>query len=208
MGTSLGSVASLRRLLGSAGLAALVTISWATAALAGDEPVVTLQPNTNGCNGVLPSTDGNTDMRLVGGTLQPGGTAVFEISYPVEASSVGKQFQITDCAFINGVAALKYLVEFVPSNQNYTLFMALAVPANAPVGGQYCNYAKTTGAPTAAQSSQRKAGPACFTIRAPATTAPAPAGAPPATGTPSTPAVPGSTSGTTPLLPDTATRAP
>src|SRR5436309_4536139 len=86
---------------------------------------VTLQPDTKGCNGVLPSSGGNTDMRLVGGTLTPGGTAVFEITYPLDSSDVGKQFTITACAFINGVATLKYLVSFVPSNQLFRLQMTL-----------------------------------------------------------------------------------
>lgn len=184
---------------------------------------VTLEPDTRGCNGVLPSRDGNTDMRLVGGTLVPGGTAVFEISYPVNSSSVGKEFTITDCAFINGVAALRYTVEFVPSNTAYVLVMALAVPIDAPVGGEYCNYAKTTGSPTAAQGSQRKAGPACFIILGPTppaaapapavAPAPAPAGAATATGTAaprSTPAA-GRTATSQPAqpqraLPNTATR--
>jgi hypothetical protein len=130
-------------------------------------PHVELQAGTNGCTGVLPSNDGNTDMRVVGGSMVPGGTAVFEITYPVNASSVGKEFTINDCAFINDVAALKYTVSFVPSNQSFVLRMTLGVPDDAPVGGLYCNYAKTTGSPTAAQASQRKAGPACFVIRAP-----------------------------------------
>ena len=173
---------------------------------------VTLEPNTNGCNGVLPSNDGNTDMRFVGGSMQPGSTALFEITYPVNSASVGKQFTILDCAFINGVAALRYTVSFVPSNESYVLVLGLAIPANAPVGGQYCNYVKTTGSPTASQGSQRKAGPACFTILAP----PSPA-APAAPGTSSggaTPPAPasGASTGSTPapgaplFLPDTATR--
>ena len=72
------------------------------------------------------------------------------------------------------------------------------------MGGLYCNYVKTTGSPTAPQASQRKAGPACFVIRAPATTA-APPGAPddPAEG-PSSPSDP---SGPI-LLPNTAMAAP
>ena len=140
-------------------------------------PEVVLQSGTNGCNGVLPSSGGNTNMRVIGGSMVPGGTAVFEISYPVTASSVGKEFTILDCAFINDVATLKYVVSFVPSNQSFVLRMTLGVPADAPVGGMYCNYVKTTGSPTAPQASQRKAGPACFVIRAPATTA-APPGAP------------------------------
>lgn len=175
-------------------------------------PHVTLQPDTRGCTGILPSNDGNTDMRVIGGSMEPGGTAIFEISYPVNASSVGKEFTIIDCAFINDVAALKYTVSFVPSNQSFVLHMTLAVPADAPVGGSYCNYAKTTGSPTASQASQRKAGPACFIIRPPSrpatatpVTPPVAAAPPPATGSP-----PPTTTGTTAtpdrpiLLPDTA----
>jgi hypothetical protein len=175
---------------------------------------VTLEPDTKGCNGVLPSNDGNTDMRFAGGTMQPGSTALFEITYPVNAASVGKQFTILDCAFIDGVAALRYTVSFVPSNESYVLVLGLAIPANAPVGGQYCNYVKTTGSPTASQGSQRKAGPACFTIQPPpAPAAPAAPTAPGASGAgsgaaPPAPA-PGTATGSAPaplFLPDTATR--
>ncbi|MEP7082904.1 MAG: hypothetical protein ABI841_08040 [Chloroflexota bacterium] len=177
---------------------------------------VTLEPDTKGCNGVLPSNDGNTDMRFAGGSMQPGSTALFEVTYPVNAASVGKQFTILDCAFINGVAALRYTVSFVPSNESYVLVLGLAIPANAPVGGQYCNYVKTTGSPTASQGSQRKAGPACFTIQAPpAPAAPAAPAAPPGTSsggaTPPAPAG-GASTGSTPapgaplFLPNTATR--
>jgi hypothetical protein len=164
-------------------------------------PEVELQAGTNGCTGVLPSSGGNTTMRVVGGSMTPGGTAIFEISYPLTASSVGKEFTILDCAYINDVAALKYIVSFVPSNQSFVLRMTLGVPEDAPVGGLYCNYVKTTASPTAPQASQRKAGPACFVIRAPATTA-APTGAPgdPAE-TPSDPSGPI-------LLPNTAVAAP
>jgi hypothetical protein len=182
---------------------------------------VVLESGTKGCTGVLPSGDGNTDMHLVGGTMWPGGTAIFEIAYPVNAASVGKEFTILDCAFINDVATLKYTVSFVPSNRSFRLTMTLAVPEDAPVGGMYCNYVKTTGSPTAAQASQRKAGPACFVIRP----RPSPTAAPPATGTttpprsgtttpPTTgtpPTSPGGTTRTTGgplLLPDTAMPAP
>jgi len=165
---------------------------------------VTLQSDTKGCTGVLPSTDGNTDMRLVGGTLVPGGTAVFEINYPLNASSLGKNFTITACAFINDVAALKYLVSFVPSNQSFVLRMTFAVPEDAPVGGVYCNYAKTTRSPTAAQASQRKAGPACFIIRSP----PGDPSSPPQTSRPRSPSSPENDSSADEpiLLPDTAMR--
>ena len=88
---------------------------------------------------------------------------------------------------------------FVPSNQAYVLRIALAVPDDAPVGGLYCNYVKTTGSPTAPQASQRKAGPACFVIRSPNGPAPAPAG----------PGDPDSPSPSGPIfLPDTAMPAP
>jgi hypothetical protein len=174
------------------------------------ETSIVLQPDTKGCQGVLPSNDGNTDMRLVGGTLIPGGTAVFEITYPLNASSIGKEFTILACAFINGVATMKYIVSFVPSNQNFRLRMTFAIPDDAPVGGRYCNYTKTTRSPTAPQASQRKAGPSCFTIRPPSTT---PTSQPPTGGPPSQPPgnnqPPGDNSnppGDPPSIPDTAMR--
>lgn len=166
------------------------------------ETQVELQPDTKGCNGVLPSTDGNTDMRLVGGTLTPGGTAVFEITYPLNASSIGKKFTILACAFINDVASLKYIVSFVPSNQSFRLRMTFAIPEDAPLGGTYCNYTKTTGSPTAPQASQRKAGPSCFIIRSPSTT---PSSQPP--GGPNQPPVTDTDPpGGPPTLPNTAVR--
>lgn len=209
---------AMHRVLGSRParslLAALVAVGMVThtaVATHGGTHVV-LQPDTKGCTGVLPSTDGNTDMRLVGGTLTPGGTAIFEITYPLEPSSIGKQFTITACAFISGVATLKYLVSFVPSNEAFVLQMTFAVPDDAPVGATYCNYAKTTRSPTAAQASQRKAGPACFVIRAPSTTAttrpPSAGSTPPPAGAPSSPGSPddGSSVSGPILLPDTALR--
>ena len=172
-------------------------------------PHVELQAGTNGCTGVLPSNDGNTDMRVVGGTMWPGGTAIFEISYPLNAASVGKEFTILDCAYIKEVAELKYIVSFVPSNQAYVLRIALAVPDDAPVGGLYCNYVKTTGSPTSAQSSQRKAGPACFVIRPRPTPSTTPTGSgstppssPPSSSPPNSSGT--STTGAPILLPDTA----
>lgn len=152
------------RLVRSAGVALVATALVVLPVVGAD---VTLQDNTKGCTGVLPSTDGNTDMRLVGGTLTPGGTAIFEITYPLDATDIGKSFTITACAYIDDVATLKYLVTFVPSNQSFVLRMTFAVPVDAPVGGEYCNYAKTTRSPTAAQGSQRKAGPSCFIISPP-----------------------------------------
>lgn len=174
---------------------ALVAATCVAAPVFADAQVV-LQSGTNGCTGVLPSNDGNTDMRVVGGTMTPGGTAMFEITYPVNAANVGKEFTILDCAYINDVAELKYIVSFVPSHQSFVLQITLAVPEDAPVGGLYCNYVKTTGSPTASQASQRKAGPACFVIRPPpggTTSTP--------TGTPTTGTPP---AGLPPFLPNTA----
>jgi hypothetical protein len=200
----------MQRLVCSRVVRAFSTALVVAAMLASTAAAVTevrLQPDTSGCTGVLPSTDGNTDMRVVGGTMVPGGTAVFEITYPLNASSLGKNFTITACAFINDVATLKYLVSFVPSNQSFVLRMTFAVPNDAPVGGMYCNYAKTTRSPTAAQASQRKAGPACFIIRPPASSPPAGRSAnPPQVADPNSPASPGDDSSVSGpiLLPNTA----
>ena len=108
------------------------------------------------------------------------------------------------------VASLKYAVSLVPSNVAFVLRMTFAVPDDAPVGGMYCNYSKTTRSPTAAQASQRKAGPSCFIIRPPppTTTVRPPSGGsstPPPAGGPSSPDSPddGDT-GAPILLPDTA----
>ena len=186
------------RTIGSAIAVAVAIAIGAIPALAAE---VVQSPSTQGCTGVLPSNDGNTDMRVVGGSMTPGGTALFEITYPVNASSIGKEFTILDCAFINDVPALKYIVSFVPSNQSYVLAIELAVPVDAPVGGQYCNYVKTTGSPTASQASQRKAGPACFTILPPA----GPTAPRPGPGTQNTPPTSGSPpGGVPPFLPNTA----
>jgi hypothetical protein len=40
----------------------------------------------------------------------------------------------------------------------------LTIPADAPIGAEYCDYAKTTETPSDAQASNRKAGPACFIV--------------------------------------------
>ncbi|MDT5368632.1 MAG: hypothetical protein QOC62_3063, partial [Mycobacterium sp.] len=135
------------------------------AALAAGTPVVTLESGTNGCQGVLPTPgSANTNKRLISGSLVPGGTATFEISFPVNAADVGGDFAITDCVFIGGTAALKYTVAFVPNNVDYLLVFTLQIPAGTPIGAEYCNYAKTTQSPSASPASNRKAGPACFVV--------------------------------------------
>ena len=133
-------------------------------AAAGD-PVVTQESGTNGCIGVLPTPgSANTNKRLVAGSLTPGGSATFEISFPVDAADVGGDFAITDCVFIDGSAAIKYTVAFVPNTENFLLTFTLQIPAGTPLGAEYCNYAKTTQSPSASPASNRKAGPACFVV--------------------------------------------
>jgi fimbrial isopeptide formation D2 family protein len=143
-------------------------ISGSAQTLVRADDVEIIQDTTiNGCNGVV-STPGseNTDKRLTSGSLEPGGTATFEITYPVDPEDVAgrEEFEITDCVFIEDVAVAKYFIHFVPNTENFVLTFTLNIPANAPVGDEYCNYAKTTAAPSQSQASNRKAGPACFLI--------------------------------------------
>ena len=138
---------------------------WAASPSQAAAPVVTLESGISGCNGVRPTPGSeNTNKRLVSGDLEPGGTVTFEISFPVDPADVGQDFAITDCVFINDVAALKYTVAFVPNNTNFLLTFNLQIPADAPIGAEYCNDAKTTQSPSASPASNRKAGPACFHI--------------------------------------------
>lgn len=164
------SGSTARRAGATTAVLGLVLIGVATlsgSASAAPAPAPTITPANGSCEGVKPTDgSGNTDKRLVGGTLAPGGTAEFEISYPVTAAEVdaGTTFTIIDCVYIGGVESEKYQISFVPNTTNYILSYALNIPDDAPLGVQYCNYAKTTGTPSAAQASNRKAGPACFSI--------------------------------------------
>jgi hypothetical protein len=164
------SVSFARRAGSLVALAGLgVTLSAAAASSASavptSAPVVTLEDGTNGCEGVV-ATPGseNTSKTLVGGSMQPGETAVFDIEYPVDPANVGQQFTITDCVFIADKAFQKYSITFVPNNAAYTLTYAIEIPDGAAIGSEYCNYAKTTGGPSASQASNRKANPACFNV--------------------------------------------
>ena len=148
--------------------------SGTTALAAPGDPIITQADDASGCMGVV-STPGseNTLKRLISGSLEPGGTATFEISFPVDAEDVGGDFRITDCVFIDtdgdgdteeGEAVAKYFIDFVPNNEDFILTFTLNIPADAPIGDEYCNFAKTTESPSASQASNRKAGPACFVI--------------------------------------------
>jgi uncharacterized repeat protein (TIGR01451 family) len=144
-----------------------VPFSSMSASAAEGDPVVTQEDGVNGCMGVrtTPGSE-NTDKRLVSGNLEPGGTVTFEITYPVDATDVAGRttFVITDCVFIDDEPVVKYSVSFVPNTENFVLTFNLVIPDDAPIGSEYCNYAKTTAAPSESQASNRKAGPACFLI--------------------------------------------
>ena len=136
----------------------------------GDTPVVTLEDGINGCNGVRPTPGSeNTTKRLdpdFPSNFDPGGTVGFIIDYPVDPTDVSgrETFVITDCVFVDGEAVAKYSVSFVPNTTDFQLRFAVPIAPGTPLGAAFCNYAKTTAAPSQSQASNRKAGPACFTV--------------------------------------------
>lgn len=151
--------------LGGLGLIVGASGAFAAPSITATAPVVTPQDDPSGCQGILPTPGSeNTSKTLVGGSMQPGGTAVFSITYPFDASAVGQQFTITDCVYIGGKAAQKYAITFVPNNTSYTFEYALEIPDDTPLGVEYCNYAKTTAGPSDPQASNRKSGGACFNV--------------------------------------------
>ena len=136
----------------------------AALAAAGD-PIIVPDPTPNGCNGVLPTPGSeNTLKRLVGGDLLPGGTAEYEIIFPVTAEDVGGNFEITDCVFIDGVARSSTSSISCRTTRPSSWTLTLNIPPGTPIGAEFCNYAKTTASPSASQASNRKAGPACFIV--------------------------------------------
>jgi hypothetical protein len=129
---------------------------------------VTLEDGIEGCMGVrtTPGSE-NTTKELVGGTLEPGGTAIFRFTFPAEVSGNPGQeeWKLTDCVFLNGDPLQKYTVTaFANDVSPVVIEFELTIPLDAPIGSEYCNYAKTTETPSDAQASNRKAGPACFIV--------------------------------------------
>ncbi|MEX0630650.1 MAG: SpaA isopeptide-forming pilin-related protein [Chloroflexota bacterium] len=109
----------------------------------------------------------NTTKELVGGTLEPGGTALFRFTFPaVENGNPGQEeWRITDCVFLNNEPFQKYDVTALENDESPVVIeFVLTIPADTPVGAEYCNYAKTTQTPSDEQGSNRKAGPACFIV--------------------------------------------
>jgi len=137
-----------------------------------EDPGVTIEPGGENCNGIIPTPGSeNTVKTLTGGTLIPGGTATFQIAYPVDEDDVGKGWEIVDCVLIGSGEDLKdYEVldqatfNGVINNEFFELTFTFHIPVDAPIGLRICNVAKTTEGPSAPQASNRKAGPACFVI--------------------------------------------
>jgi prealbumin domain-containing protein len=129
---------------------------------------VTLEDGIEGCMGVrtTPGSE-NTTKELVGGTLEPGGTADFRFTFPatVNGNPGQEEWKLTDCVFLNGDPLQKYTVTAFANDVSPVIIeFELTIPADAPIGSEYCNYAKTTETPSDAQASNRKAGPACFIV--------------------------------------------
>jgi hypothetical protein len=125
------------------------------------------------CNGIIPTPgSANTLKTLVNITFN--GTqwmATYNIHYPLDPTDVGQTFVISDCLLLGQGSDLKtYAVidsgsfTIVPNNVDFSFNFTAAIPATAVVGDRVCNVAKTTSSPSASPSSNRKAGPACFTV--------------------------------------------
>src|SRR5438874_1338989 len=132
---------------------------------------VTFSSKTEDCNGIVPTPGSeNTQKTLTGGSLVPGGTAQYTIHFPEDPNNVG-DWAIADCVLLGSGPDLKtYTVldqgEFglVNNAEDFTLTFHVDIPADAPIGARICNVAKTTESPSKSPGSNRKAGPACFTV--------------------------------------------
>ena len=129
---------------------------------------VTPEDGIAGCEGVrtTPGSE-NTTKELVGGDLEPGGTVTFRFTFPADlAGSPGQAtWKLTDCVFLEGEPFQKYTVTALENNVSPVIIdFTLTIPSDAPIGSEYCDYAKTTQTPSNSQASNRKAGPACFIV--------------------------------------------
>src|SRR5438132_1320637 len=132
---------------------------------------VTFTNKTEDCNGIIPTPGSeNTVKTLTGGSLVPGGTAQYTIHFPQDPNNVGN-WAIADCVLLGSGSDLKsYTVldqgqfGLVNNAEDFTLTFHVDIPADAPVGARICNVAKTTQSPSKSPGSNRKAGPACFTV--------------------------------------------
>src|SRR3954452_9242470 len=105
-GMTAARITSLRRPLALV-VALLLAMLWLPALLSATSAhaatTVTVTPSNENCNGILPTAgSGNTEKKLTGGDLQPGGTAEFQITYPVASTDLGQTFTVTDCPVLGG----------------------------------------------------------------------------------------------------------
>ena len=134
--------------------------------------VVELQDGVNECMGIRTTPGSENTKKMLDpndpGDLRPGGTANFILEFPANefVDRGGADFEVTDCVFINGNPVLKYIIQ-APNNpvgDTISFTIGLQIPADAPIGAEYCNYARSEETPSDPQRSNRKAGPACFII--------------------------------------------
>ena len=124
------------------------------------------------CNGIIPTPGSENTLKVLkGGTLLPGGTAIYEISFPIDPADVGKTFVVSDCLLLGqGTDLKKYDVidsgafSQVPNAAFFDVTFTVQIPTTAQDGDRICNVAKTTSSPSASPASNRKAGPACFIV--------------------------------------------
>src|SRR5262245_53174815 len=70
-------------------------------------PGVTFTNKTEDCNGIIPTPGSeNTNKTLIGGSLVPGGNAVYQITFPTDPNNVG-DWAIADCVIYGTGADLK-----------------------------------------------------------------------------------------------------
>ena len=124
--------------------------------------------NGESCNGIktTPGSE-NTTKEVIGGTLEPGGFVDFQFTFPaeVDGNSGQETWKLDDCVFLNDEAFQKFEVTAFANDVSPVIIQfRVDIPADAPIGAEYCNYGKTTQTPSDAQASNRKAGPACFII--------------------------------------------
>ena len=129
--------------------------------------------HVSNCNGIIPTPGSENTLKTLTNVTFNGTQwmATYNIHYPLDPTDVGQTFVISDCLLLGQGSDLKtYDVidsgafTVVPNNVDFNFNFTAAIPATAVVGDRVCNVAKTTASPSASPSSNRKAGPACFTI--------------------------------------------
>lgn len=145
-------------------LASLFVIAAPVAAQNSEGVTVTPNDQLNGCNGVreTPGSE-NTIKSVFGGTLEPGGTAVFMLEYPVEGDNESEEdVAIDDCLFLDDTAVARWDITAPNDPAGGFITFEVTLPDD-PEAIEYCNHAKVTGPPSASPGSNRK-GSVCFRL--------------------------------------------